>query len=116
MDSQKQEPKRDPGGTFICSSCKLMEKFNYKGTKPPFARNILYLEECYVMKDPFSLPGRGEVLVLGGDCSLCQKAICSACSIFYTKRFCKDCANDNLKNFPPQLQTKIKLINKDTIS
>ncbi|XP_044013609.1 cysteine-rich DPF motif domain-containing protein 1 [Aphidius gifuensis] len=106
MENNKDD-KRDVGGNFECSSCKLYEKFDYKGTKPPFARNILFLEDCYVMKDPFSLPNRGEVLVIGGDCSICNKQICSNCSIFYAKRFCNECLTNNVDKFPVQLITKI---------
>ncbi|EFN87745.1 cysteine-rich DPF motif domain-containing protein 1 [Harpegnathos saltator] len=95
------------GGTFACSFCSLKEHYDYKGTRPPFARQLVYLEECYVMKDPFSLPSRGEVLVLGGDCSTCGHAVCLGCSIFYTKRFCPKCASSNMHNLPNKLHGKI---------
>ncbi|XP_011306550.1 cysteine-rich DPF motif domain-containing protein 1, partial [Fopius arisanus] len=96
-----------PGGKFKCFRCSLEERFDYKGTKPPFSRAIVYLEECYIMKDPFTPPNKGQVLVLGGDCSICGQSVCLSCSIFYAKRFCKECANNN-DNLPKQLQSKIK--------
>ncbi|XP_015591190.1 cysteine-rich DPF motif domain-containing protein 1 [Cephus cinctus] len=101
------DDKKDPGGTFKCFFCHLNEHFDYKGSQPPFSKQICYSENCYIMKDPFSLPNRGEVLVLGGDCSVCNKSVCLGCSIFYTKRFCKECAFNNVKQFPLQLHNKI---------
>ncbi|XP_063991683.1 cysteine-rich DPF motif domain-containing protein 1 [Diachasmimorpha longicaudata] len=112
IDGKKSEGgDKDPGGTFRCFLCPLEEHFDYRGSKPPFSRDILYLEECYIMRDPFSPPNKGEVLVLGGDCSLCERTVCLGCSIFYTKRFCKECANNNV-NLPIQLQSKVKSLNK----
>lgn len=98
---------------FTCSVCSLKEQYDYKGTKPPFARQLIYLEECYIIKDPFSLPNRGEVLIVGSECSICKHAVCLACSIFYVKRFCPSCAFNNMQNLPSQLHSKIKnLINQ----
>lgn len=105
--SQQRISKTGTGGTFACSFCPLKEHYDYKGSRPPFARQLIYLEECYFMKDPFSLPNRGEVLVLGGDCSMCGHAVCLGCSIFYTKRFCPNCATSNTQNLPIQLHGKI---------
>ncbi|KAL6256033.1 hypothetical protein P5V15_013268 [Pogonomyrmex californicus] len=99
-------------GTFSCSLCSLKEHYDYKGAKPPFARQLIYSEECYVMKDPFSLPNRGEVLTLGADCSMCKRAVCLGCSIFYTRRFCSKCASSNVQYFPPQLHDKIRNLSK----
>lgn len=95
------------GGIFECSICALEERYDYKGAKPPFARAIAYSEDCYIAKDPFSLPNKGEVLVLGADCSVCQKPICLGCSLFYVKRFCRSCAIENISRLPNQLQSKI---------
>lgn len=102
------ETKRDLGGTFRCEFCSLVEHYHYKGLKPPFARDILYNDNCYIMKDPFSLPNRGEVLILGGDCSICNKSVCLDCSIFYIKRFCQECVAKNIDNLPSQLKNKMK--------
>ncbi|VVC94830.1 unnamed protein product [Leptidea sinapis] len=43
---------------FICTSCNLTEKAHYKGTNPPFSRNISLKYPSYIMKDPFSPPGK----------------------------------------------------------
>lgn len=106
--STSQQTATNVGGTFTCSFCPLREHYDYKGTKPPFARQFVYSEECYIMKDPFSLPSRGEVLVLGADCSVCEHAVCLSCSIFYTKRFCPKCALSNMQYLPSQLHGKIR--------
>ncbi|XP_012536003.1 cysteine-rich DPF motif domain-containing protein 1 [Monomorium pharaonis] len=114
--TSQQTSTTNVGGTFTCSFCPLKEHYDYKGAKPPFARQLVYLEECYIMKDPFSLPNRGEVLVLGADCSMCGHAVCLGCSIFYTKRFCPKCASSNMQYLPPQLHGKIRNLTKQTDS
>lgn len=97
---------------FMCSLCSLKEHYDYKGTRPPFAQQFVYSEECYVMKDPFSLPNRGEVLILGANCDICYRSVCIGCSIFYTKRFCLKCASSNMQSLPPQLCNKIRNLMK----
>ncbi|KAG5305758.1 CDPF1 protein, partial [Acromyrmex insinuator] len=110
--STSQQMAINVGGTFTCSFCLLKERYDYKGTRPPFARQFVYSEECYIMKDPFSLPNKGEVLVLGADCSICEHAVCLGCSIFYTRRFCSKCAFSNMQHLPPQLHGKIRNLTK----
>lgn len=109
-----------PKINFSCDFCPLNEWCEFKGTNPPFARQIRFAEECYVMKDPFSpAPGPHSnktnseyVLVLGADCALCHRSVCKAaeCSIFYGKTFCLTCAcsSEYIKSFPLEIQTKIK--------
>ncbi|XP_011881905.1 PREDICTED: cysteine-rich DPF motif domain-containing protein 1-like [Vollenhovia emeryi] len=112
--SKSKQTVTNVGGTFTCSFCPLKERYDYKGTRPPFARQLVYSEECYVMKDPFSLPNRGEVLVLGADCSVCEHAVCLGCSIFYKRRFCPKCASSNIQYLPLQLHNKIKNLSRQT--
>lgn len=97
------------GGIFTCIRCGLQERYFYKGKHPPFAK-ILFREDSYVMKDPFSPPNKNQLLLLGSDCSLCNMPVCQSpdCSIFYTKRFCRTCADENLKHFPSEVQIKLK--------
>lgn len=104
----------DQDATFIfaCSICDLKERYDYKGTRPPFARQLLYSEECYVMRDPFSLSNKSEVLILGADCSKCKRTVCSTCSIYYARRFCLECASSELRNLPLQLHSKITSLAK----
>ncbi|KAJ8269812.1 hypothetical protein COCON_G00124190 [Conger conger] len=64
-----------PRELFTCELCELTTPFTYYGQKPPNTRAIVLLEECYVMKDPFS-PEKERFLVLGSTCSLCHKAVC----------------------------------------
>lgn len=105
--------KKDKRGKFDCSYCSLEEIYDYKGARPPFSKAICYLEDCYVMKDPFSQPNRGEVLVLGADCSVCKKPVCLGCSVFFVHRFCPVCAIESIADFPPQLHAKIKSLKKN---
>lgn len=113
LTSAVQDPKEIINEIFRCSCCSLEERFNFKGIKAPFARQLSYLEECYIMKDPFSLPNKGEVLVLGADCNFCKKPVCLECSIYFGKRFCLKCALCNIQNLPSQLHSKVNNLIKE---
>ncbi|XP_029016628.1 cysteine-rich DPF motif domain-containing protein 1 [Betta splendens] len=97
-----------PHNTFTCQLCGLSSPYTYYGQKPPNTRAIVLLEECFVTRDPFS-PDRDKFLVLGSTCSLCNTCVCvgSDCSLFYTKRFCMQCVNKHLDQFPSQIQTEL---------
>lgn len=99
---------------FVCTSCNLNEKANYKGTSPPFSRNIDLKYPSYVMKDPFSPPGKGEILVLGADCTRCNNSVCISkdCSVFYQKMYCMDCALNSVDDFPVEIKNKLLQKNK----
>ncbi|XP_059179500.1 cysteine-rich DPF motif domain-containing protein 1-like [Physella acuta] len=93
--------------SFVCSLCDISFDYHYKGRKPPFAKCILLLEDCFVLKDPFSTSGG--FINVGGMCSLCGKNVClsNECSLFYVQRFCLNCAHINLQEFPMELQREI---------
>ncbi|XP_030640892.1 cysteine-rich DPF motif domain-containing protein 1 [Chanos chanos] len=95
-------------GMFTCEVCDLSSPFTYYGQKPPNTRAIVLLEECFVMKDPFS-PDKERFLILGSKCSLCNKDVCvgTDCSLFYTKRFCLPCVRQHLDQFPQQVQSEL---------
>lgn len=101
--------KNEKGGTFLCEVCGLTESYNYYGCKPPFHKDITFLENCYMMKDPFQSAGTKSFLLLGSECVACKRVVCqaSSCSIFYTKRFCLDCARSSIEEFPPEMQKRI---------
>ncbi|XP_064606507.1 cysteine-rich DPF motif domain-containing protein 1-like [Liolophura sinensis] len=92
---------------FTCSNCMFSVKYNYFGTKPPFAKAVVLMEEAYVMKDPFSTDFG--LIVIGSNCSLCLNPVCGSqsCSVFYTKRFCLACAANKLEEFPSQIQQEV---------
>lgn len=113
MTDQKEKPTEESVQVlheFKCSSCNINEKAHYKGTNPPFSRNIVLKYPSYVMKDPFSPPGKGEILVLGADCNICEKSVCISknCSIFYHKTYCLDCAYQNVDSFPIEIKNKVQ--------
>jgi len=60
------------------------------------------------MDDPFdkssSMP-----FILGGKCTACFKSVCIAmkCSVFYTKRFCTQCAENQIDAFPKEIVKEI---------
>ncbi|XP_060886092.1 cysteine-rich DPF motif domain-containing protein 1 [Labrus mixtus] len=105
MEQTKSEPREK---SFTCQSCGLSSPFTYYGQKPPNTRAIVLLEECFVTRDPFS-PDREKFLVLGSSCSLCSMCVCVApeCSLFYTKRFCMQCVNKHLDQFPQQIRAEL---------
>nr|XP_021153009.1 cysteine-rich DPF motif domain-containing protein 1 [Columba livia] len=105
MDAPKAA---QPTGSFTCQLCDLTAPYTYYGQKPPNTRSIVLLEECYVMKDPFT-PDKDKFLILGSHCSLCNRSVCvgTECSLFYSKRFCLPCVNENIKAFPLEIQEDI---------
>ncbi|XP_074839789.1 cysteine-rich DPF motif domain-containing protein 1 isoform X2 [Carettochelys insculpta] len=102
MESHKEA---QPKGVFECQLCGLTAPYNYCGQKPPHAHSVVLLEECYVMKDPFTLD-KDKFLILGSQCSLCNRRVCvgTECSLFYSKRFCLPCVYENLQEFPLEIQ------------
>ncbi|XP_043944196.1 cysteine-rich DPF motif domain-containing protein 1 isoform X1 [Protopterus annectens] len=94
---------------FECQLCGFTAPYSYYGQKPPNSRSIVFLEECFIMKDPFT-PEKGKFLILGSHCSLCNKITCvnGDCSIFYTRRFCLPCAKSAIQDFPKELQHELE--------
>lgn len=114
-EQQKTEdeiPKID----FLCSRCQMNEKVDYFGKSPPFTKNIEFLEECYIMKDPFTAqPSRNGTrsfteyfIVLGSHCKMCSLIVCRDCSIYYNFTFCLICAHSEISRFPLEIQSKIR--------
>lgn len=114
----KEETPKRPKISFKCEQCGFSETCDYKGKKPHFAKNIQFHEDCYVMQDPFSPPPSNITsksnseyfIVIGADCSNCGNSVCStaACSIFYKKSYCANCAYQLISMFPLEIQTKIR--------
>ncbi|XP_005991367.1 cysteine-rich DPF motif domain-containing protein 1 isoform X2 [Latimeria chalumnae] len=96
-------------GLFECQLCGFATPYSYFGQKPPNARSVVLLEECYVMKDPFT-PDKGKFLILGSQCCLCNKLVCVGmeCSLFYTKRYCLPCVRENRESFPQEIQMDLE--------
>lgn len=102
--------KDEKGGTFHCQGCGLTETYHYYGRKPPFHKGVTFLEDCYLLRDPFQSDSGGSFLLLGAECTACSRVVCQAttCSIFYTKRFCVNCANATIEEFPPEMHQRIR--------
>uniref|UniRef100_A0A1B6L8H0 Cysteine-rich DPF motif domain-containing protein 1 n=1 Tax=Graphocephala atropunctata TaxID=36148 RepID=A0A1B6L8H0_9HEMI len=103
--SEKSSAEVETRPEFQCTVCGLSEIYDYKGKQPPFSKLINLANECYIMKDPFSPPKRGQFLVLGSDCVLCRKPFCQGadCSFYYIDFYCLQCALKNIGLFPSQL-------------
>jgi len=96
---------------FICAACEVEVNYSYHGKRPPYNLNIVFLEEGYFRRDPFSAEPRA--LFLGSQCAMCGIKVCASptCSLFYTKRFCIPCCNDHKEGFPVEIQREIARIN-----
>ena len=92
---------------FQCKNCEFTTHYKYFGKQPPFCREIILLEDAYVVKDPFTR--EGGFMVIGSHCSLCHSEVCcnQKCSIFYSKRFCMQCCLNHLDEFPSEVQQEI---------
>lgn len=113
---EKVEPA--PQIPFTCKICDFKMLCPYKGKTPRFAKNVQFLEECYLIQDPFSPPPGNlsskstceHFIVIGSDCCRCTNAVCqlNTCSIFYRKTYCSECALQSLNTFPAEVQSKIR--------
>ena len=102
---------------FKCNNCELYAKYDYFGNKPTehYLNNkskdsIILLENAYICDDPFS-DLKINYLILGSNCFECKKMICLSleCSIFYyNKRFCIQCALNNLQEFPLEIKKELQ--------
>ncbi|CAI9165809.1 unnamed protein product [Rangifer tarandus platyrhynchus] len=103
------ETERNPLGVFKCQLCALTAPYSYKGQQPPDSQSVILLEESYVMRDPFT-PDKGRFLIVGSRCSVCSKLVCVGpeCSLFYSKRFCLPCVQDNMNAFPQEIQQDLE--------
>lgn len=66
--------------SFTCSLCGECFRVDYHGTKPPFCPQLVFMEDVYCMKDPFSVGGGGEAgesVSLGHIIFHCAPCLCS---------------------------------------
>uniref|UniRef100_A0A663M687 Cysteine-rich DPF motif domain-containing protein 1 n=1 Tax=Athene cunicularia TaxID=194338 RepID=A0A663M687_ATHCN len=71
-----------PTGEFTCQLCSLTAPYTYYGQKPPNPHSIVAI--LYIL-----------LIILFS---------LQECSLFYSKRFCLPCVNENLKAFPLEIQ------------
>ncbi|XP_055252487.1 cysteine-rich DPF motif domain-containing protein 1 isoform X1 [Moschus berezovskii] len=69
------ETEQNPLGVFKCQLCALTAPYSYKGQQPPDCQSVVLLEECYVLRDPFT-PDKGRFLIVGSRCSMCGRLVC----------------------------------------
>jgi hypothetical protein len=113
-ESKSNEPQKKPKIPFTCADCGLSEDADYYGRKPYFCRTIVFHEDSYICRDPFSPQASNNTnfLLLGSNCSVCKEMTCQECSVFYTKRLCAKCAISASQYLPQQLKIN-KVNNKD---
>jgi hypothetical protein len=95
--------------TFVCSLCNLTEKYDYFGRKPPFCKAVVFVDDSYVMRDPFSSSrdNNANFLLLGSNCAVCSKPVCQECSLFFTRRICSICSKEKINLLPEELRKRI---------
>lgn len=120
QDEKKPEDDLPPPKIdFKCGLCGMDNiKCDYYGTRPPFARKLQITENSFIMKDPFAPPpvsgsqksNAEYFLIVGVNCAMCEEQVCkgSECSFHYGKTFCGRCAIENIKQFPLEIQSKIR--------
>ncbi|KAL5463517.1 hypothetical protein EMCRGX_G032417 [Ephydatia muelleri] len=109
-----KKPLLSKKGLFTCNKCGLSTSFYYFGRNWPFSKSLITLEDAYIARDPFS--SDPTPLILGSHCVSCNSSVCvsPSCSVFYTKRFCVDCVQENWEEFPTEIQQEVlKLKEKD---
>ena len=111
LKEEKREDIFEKKIQFQCSSCGLCEMCHYFGSSPPFVKKSLeFTEDCYVMLDPFTPynpKSANSFILLGAECSECRVTVCVECSVYFTRRFCINCAQYNINEFPSDVQSKI---------
>jgi hypothetical protein len=97
---------------FQCEICALRESYDYFGNDPPFVKQYKFLENAYVIEDPFVPPKQGEFIILGTQCIKCGKNVCkdTNCSFYYDGTYCIYCAKNYSNTFPQNVQEKLKRI------
>lgn len=97
---------------FVCKKCNFLANYKYKGKLPLFMNNLLFDEEFYVSSNLFSSSESENLIIIGCDCAVCAKPVCSSnlCSIFYKQNFCTDCAYIQVNRFPNEIRNKIERI------
>mmetsp|Transcript_21306 Transcript_21306/g.36588 ORF Transcript_21306/g.36588 Transcript_21306/m.36588 type:complete len:108 (-) Transcript_21306:725-1048(-) len=98
---------------FVCNSCQFYSHCDYFGRKPPFFPRMVFLEEAYVIRDPFCPEPRP--VFLGAHCVSCKEAVCPNCSVFYGVRFCLSCANKTMEALPDEVQKEVSRRRSQTI-
>ncbi|KAK3248018.1 hypothetical protein CYMTET_42502 [Cymbomonas tetramitiformis] len=94
--------------SFSCCICGIEINYDYHGRAPPYHPKIVFLEDGYFRRDPFSKAFRP--LFLGSHCGICGREVCAAttCSFFFSKRCCRPCCQANITAFPPEVQRELK--------
>lgn len=113
INKDQDHPPQIP---FVCHLCDMHQICDYYGNHPPFAPTNKFSEDCFIKKDPFephpgsSKPSAEYLLVLGANCDRCGQPTCRSpnCSVYYRKTVCLMCAQLVIKEYPIEIQTKIK--------
>ena len=105
MSHDLKEEEKETIKIFKCEICGFKERYEFYGECWDVFKGFRFEEGgSFVMKDPFD---QSSFLILGSCCSNCRKTVCEDCSVYYTKRFCLDCVQENFNEFPKQIQEKV---------
>mmetsp|Transcript_23968 Transcript_23968/g.31183 ORF Transcript_23968/g.31183 Transcript_23968/m.31183 type:complete len:117 (-) Transcript_23968:282-632(-) len=93
-----------------CSHCELEYPFDYVGRQPPYAPEIIFLEDAYCLKDVANQDTLERCAIfIAAPCSCCKKVVCASphCSIFYSKRVCAACVKSETTNIKTLLPCEL---------
>jgi hypothetical protein len=104
--------------SITCSVCQASYPYDYFGRRPPFAPSFTFLEDSFLLKDPFSDAIANAVVCVGSRCGACWTTVCASpgCSIFYSVRMCAVCVNDEphrlCEKLPSELGAQVKALKR----
>mmetsp|Transcript_51100 Transcript_51100/g.102635 ORF Transcript_51100/g.102635 Transcript_51100/m.102635 type:complete len:130 (+) Transcript_51100:18-407(+) len=102
-----------------CSVCQSVYPYDYFGRRPPYAPSYTFLEDAYLLKDPFTDAATNGVVCVGSRCGACATDVCASaeCSIFYSSRLCARCINSEpyrlSEKLPRELGPQLKALKKE---
>ena len=113
--------------TLTCQICRGDYPIDYFGRRPPYAPAYTFLEDAYLLRDPFAELAANAVICVGGICGNCDQDVCAApeCSLFYSKRFCARCVHGSSNGeeprslsrwFPKELSPQIGMLSRQNQS
>mmetsp|Transcript_3609 Transcript_3609/g.3718 ORF Transcript_3609/g.3718 Transcript_3609/m.3718 type:complete len:118 (+) Transcript_3609:335-688(+) len=109
MKSSNYVPSQDH--IFHCSICFESISYLLFGRQLKKCPSIIFLEDVYLIKDPFIETGLIMPIAVGGKCAICQNDVCmdNSCSIFYKEQYCANCLHTHAADLPSEV---INIFNK----
>ncbi|ELK07908.1 hypothetical protein PAL_GLEAN10007133 [Pteropus alecto] len=95
------ESEHRPLGVFECQLCALTAPYSYVGQKPPNTQSVIPMPSAW----------RGAGLwerLHGALWHSARSVFFQECSLFYSKRFCLPCVQENIAAFPQEIRQDLQ--------